>query len=138
MSNGCGYLTTGWDNTVNWVVTFEYYVTGDNNGYIVIPKGTTARDTNGIQQWQNRQLHCRNNGVDCTGEISNAGLSLDTWINVEIRKTNSTTLEVYYNNNLATTFTWNECETYTTMCIGLDKDNARNSASIRNIKVVRL
>ena len=45
--SGCGYLTNGWDNTIDWVLTFEYYVTGDNNGYLVLPKGIRMVSNNG-------------------------------------------------------------------------------------------
>lgn len=138
--NGCGYLTNGWDNTIDWELTFEYYVTGDNNGYIVIPKGTTTRDYNGIQQWYSNQLNFRVNGSSPSGNISHA-TSTNQWIRVKVTKVGYV-WEVYYNDILKTT--WNASsyastlDTWTEMCIGLDRNSNRNSAKIRNIKVEAL
>ena len=138
--SGCGYLTNGWDNTIDWELTFEYYVTGDNNGYLVIPKGTTQRDKNGIQQWYSNQLNFRVNGSSPSGNITNA-TSTNQWINVKVTKVGYV-WKVYYNDILKTT--WNASsyastlDTWTEMCIGLDRDNNRNSAKIRNIKVEAL
>lgn len=134
-SNGLFYLTQGWSNIGNWTLTFDYYVTGDNNGYLVIPQGTSIRDYNGIQQWHTVDLNCRNNGVTCTG-TTRVDLNRSTWINVKIEKVNNTTLKVYYDNILTTTFVWNELEQYPIMCIGLDRNSSRNSASIKNIFVI--
>ena len=134
---GCGYLTNGWDNTIDWVLTFEYYVTGDNNGYLVLPKGTTQRDKNGIQQWYSNQLNFRVNGSSPSGNITSA-TSTNQWINVKVTKVGYV-WKVYYNDILKTT--WNASsyastlDTWTEMCIGLDRDSNRNSAKIRNIKV---
>lgn len=138
LTNGCGYLTDGWDNTVDWELTFEYYVTGDNNGYLVIPQGTTSRDYNGVQQWQNKQLNFRVQGSSPSGNISNAGLSTNTWINVRITKVGYV-WTVYYNDTQVTS--WDSSsyssivDTWTTMCIGLDKNASSRYASIRNIIV---
>lgn len=138
--NGCGYLTNGWDNTIDWELTFEYYVTGDNNGYLVIPKGTTTRDYNGIQQWYSNQLNFRVNGSSPSGNISHA-TSTNQWIRVKVTKVGYV-WEVYYNDILKTT--WNASsyastlDTWTEMCIGLDRNSNRNSAKIRNIKVEAL
>lgn len=138
--SGCGYLSNGWDNTIDWELTFEYYVTGDNNGYLVIPKGTTQRDKNGIQQWYSNQLSFRVNGSSPSGNIINA-TETNQWINVKVTKVGYI-WKVYYNDILKTT--WNASsyastlDTWTKMCIGLDKDNDRGSAKIRNIKVEAL
>lgn len=138
--SGCGYLSNGWDNTIDWELTFEYYVTGDNNGYLVIPKGTTQRDKNGIQQWYSNQLNFRVNGSSPSGNIINA-TETNQWINVKVTKVGYI-WKVYYNDILKTT--WNASsyastlDTWTKMCIGLDKDNDRGSAKIRNIKVEAL
>lgn len=138
--SGCGYLTNGWDNTIDWELTFEYYVTGDNNGYLIIPKGTTSRDYNGIQQWYSNQLNFRVNGSSPSGNITNATVT-NQWINVKVTKVGYV-WKVYYNDILKTT--WNASsyastlDTWTEMCIGLDRDSNRNSAKIRNIKVEAL
>ena len=138
--SGCGYLTNGWDNTIDWELTFEYYVTGDNNGYLVIPKGTTQRDKNGIQQWYSNQLNFRVNGSSPSGNITSA-TSTNQWISVKVSKVGYV-WKVYYTDILKTT--WNASsyastlDTWTEMCIGLDRDSNRNSAKIRNIKVEAL
>lgn len=138
LTNGCGYLTDGWDNTVDWELTFEYYVTGDNNGYLVIPQGTTSRDYNGVQQWQNKQLNFRVQGSSPSGNLSNAGLSTNTWNSVRITKVDYV-WTVYYNDTQVTS--WDSSsyssivDTWTTMCIGLDKNSSSRYASIRNIIV---
>lgn len=140
MVNGCGYLTDGWDNTIDWSLTFEYYVTGDNNGYLVIPQGTTQRDKNGIQQWYSNQLNFRVNGSSPSGNITYA-TSTNQWINVKVTK-EGYVWKVYYDGTLKTT--WNASayastvDNWTVMCIGLDRDSNRNSAKIRNIKVEAL
>ena len=133
-------MTNGWDNTIDWELTFEYYVTGDNNGYLVIPKGTTQRDKNGIQQWYSNQLNFRVNGSSPSGNITNAA-STNQWISVKVTKVGYV-WKVYYNDILKTT--WNASsyastvDTWTEMCIGLDRNSNRNSAKIRNIKVETL
>lgn len=138
LTNGCGYLTDGWDTTVDWELTFEYYVTGDNNGYLVIPQGTTSRDYNGVQQWQNKQLNFRVQGSSPSGNLSNAGLSTNTWNSVRITKVDYV-WTVYYNDTQVTS--WDSSsyssivDTWTTMCIGLDKNSSSRYASIRNIIV---
>lgn len=138
LKDGAGYLSDGWDNTVNWELTFEYYVTGDNNGYLVIPQGTTSRDYNGVQQWQNKQLNFRVQGSSPSGNLSNAGLSTNTWNSVRITKVDYV-WTVYYNDTQVTS--WDSSsyssivDTWTTMCIGLDKNSSSRYASIRNIIV---
>ena len=138
LQDGAGYLLDGWDNTVDWELTFEYYPTGDNNGYTVIPLGTDKRDYNGIQQWYNRQLNFYVEGVKPSGYLSNAGLSLNTWISVKITK-EGYIWKVYYDNVLKTTFDLSSysaiVDDWTRMCIGVDRNYNRNSAKIRNIFV---
>ena len=86
-------------------------------------------------------MNFRVQGSSPSGNLSNAGLSTNTWINVRITKVGYV-WTVYYNDTLKTT--WNASsyastlDTWTEMCIGLDKDNNRNSAKIRNIKVETL
>lgn len=133
--SGCGYLTDGWDNSGLWELTFEYYVTGDNNGYLVIPKGTSQRDYNGIQQWYNSNCKCYQHGN--TLDSFNGNFSLNTWINVKIVKNSENTLTVYYDDVEKITFSWEQLTSeYPIMCIGLDKNSSRNTAKIRNIKVI--
>ena len=138
LKDGAGYLSDGWDNTVNWELTFEYYITGDNNGYTVIPLGTDKRDYNGIQQWYNRQLNFYVNGDKPTGYLYNASLRLNTWVSVKITKEDYI-WKVYYDNILKTTFDLSSyssiVDTWTTICIGVDRNMSRNSAVIRNIIV---
>ena len=137
LKDGAGYLSDGWDNTVNWELTFEYYTTGDNNGYLIIPKGTTSRDYNGIQQWYSNQLNFRVNGSSPSGNISNA-TSTKQWINVKVTKVGYV-WKVYYNDILKTTWDASSyssiVDTWTTICIGVDRNMSRNSAVIRNIIV---
>ena len=141
MTNGLGYLTDGWDNTIDWELTFEYYVTGDNNGYLVIPQGTSQRDYNGVQQWQNRQLNFRVQGSSPTGNLSNANINTNTWINVKITKVGYV-WTVYYDDVQKTS--WNTSsyssivDNWTKMCIGLDKNSTARYSSIRNIQVTAL
>lgn len=138
LKDGAGYLSDGWDNTVNWELTFEYYTTGDNNGYTVIPLGTDKRDYNGIQQWYNKQLNFYVNGDKPTGYLDNASLRLNTWVSVKITKEDYI-WKVYYDDILKTTFDLSSyssiVDTWTTICIGVDRNMSRNSAVIRNIIV---
>ena len=138
LKDGAGYLSDGWDNTVNWELTFEYYTTGDNNGYTVIPLGTDKRDYNGIQQWYNKQLNFYVNGDKPTGYLNNASLRLNTWVSVKITKEDYI-WKVYSDNILKTTFDLSSyssiVDTWTTICIGVDRNMSRNSAVIRNIIV---
>ena len=141
LKDGAGYLSDGWDNTVNWELTFEYYTTGDNNGYTVIPLGTDKRDYNGIQQWYNKQLKFYVNGDKPTGYLYNASLKLNTWVSVKITKEDYI-WKVYYDNILKTTFDLSSyssiVDTWTTICIGVDRNISRNSAVIRNIIVKKI
>ena len=137
MVNGCGYLTNGWDNTVDWELTFEYYTTGDNNGYLVIPQNTSQRDKNGIQQWYYNQLNFRVNGSSPSGNISNA-TSGNQWVTVRVTKIDYV-WTVYYNNVLKTAWDTSSykaiVDDWDVMCIGLDRNSNRYSAKIKNIKV---
>ena len=138
LKDGAGYLSDGWDNTVNWELTFEYYTTGDHNGYTVIPLGTDKRDYNGIQQWYNKQLNFYVNGDKPTGYLDNASLRWNTWVSVNITKEDYI-WKVYYDDILKTTFDLSSyssiVDTWTTICIGVDRNMSRNSAVIRNIIV---
>lgn len=138
LQDGAGYLSDGWDNTVNWELTFEYYTTGDNNGYTVIPLGADKRDYNGIQQWYNRQLNFYVEGAKPSGYLSNAGLRLETWMSVKITK-EEYIWKVYYDDVLKTTFDLSSyaaiVDDWTRMCIGVDRNGNRYSAAIRNIFV---
>lgn len=137
LTNGCGYLTNGWDNTIDWELTFDYYTTGDNNGYLVVPKGTTQRDYKGVQQWFCNQLNFYVNGTKPTGYITNA-TSCNEWISVKITKIGYI-WTVYYNGVLKTQWDTesyaNIVDSWTEMCIGLDKNSSRNYSTIKNIKV---
>lgn len=134
---GCGYLTNGWNNTIDWELTFDYYTTGDNNGYLVIPRGTNQRDYNGVQQWYCNQLNLYVNGTKPTGYITNA-TSCSQWIYVKVTKIGYV-WTVYYDGVQKTTWNTEEyaniVDEWTEMCIGLDKNSSRNSAKIRNIMV---
>ena len=137
LTNGCGYLTNGWDNTIDWELTFDYYTTGDNNGYLVIPKGTTQRDYNGIQQWHCNQLNFYVNGTKPTGYITNA-TSCNEWISVKITKIGYV-WTVYYNGVQKTQWDTESyasvVDNWTEMCIGLDKNSSSRYSTIKNIKV---
>lgn len=137
LTNGCGYLTNGWDNTIDWELTFDYYTTGDNNGYLVVPKDTTQRDYKGIQQWYCNQLNFYVNGTKPTGYITNA-TSCNEWISVKITKIGYV-WTVYYNGVQKTQWDTegyaSTVDSWTEMCIGLDKNSSRNYSTIKNIKV---
>jgi len=137
LTNGCGYLSDGWDNTIDWELTFDYYVTGDNNGYLVIPQGTSQRDYKGIQQWYCNQLNFYVNGTKPTGYITNA-TSCNQWISVKITKIGYV-WTVYYDGVQKTQWDTESyasvVDTWDTMCIGLDKNSSSRYATIKNIVV---
>ena len=137
LTNGCGYLTNGWDNTIDWELTFDYYTTGDNNGYLVIPKGTTQRDYKGIQQWHCNQLNFYVNGTKPTGYITDA-TSCNEWISVKITKIDYI-WTVYYNGVQKTQWDTESyastVDSWTEMCIGLDKNSSSRYSTIKNIVV---
>lgn len=134
---GCGYLTEGWSNIKDWELTFEYYTTGDNNGYTVIPKGTDRRDYNGLQQWYNNQLNFYVEGEKPSGYITNATVK-NEWVNVRITKVGYI-WTVYYNGVKKTEWDLSSyssvVDEWNTMCIGLDKNANQNTAKIKNIVV---
>lgn len=137
LTNGCGYLTNGWNNTIDWELTFDYYTTGDNNGYLIIPKGTTQRDYKGIQQWYCNQLNFYVNGTKPTGYITDA-TSCNEWISVKITKIGYV-WTVYYNDVQKTQWDTESyastVDSWTEMCIGLDKNSSSRYATIKNIVV---
>lgn len=140
--DACGYLSDGWDNTINWKLTFEYNpkYTGSAvyNGAIVTFNNVTARDRNSLQFWG--YLIFSHQGTGST-QVTNSLLN-DTWNSIEVVK-NGSSLTITVNG---TTYTVTNTDfsdsSRTRAVIGLDRTGSQSTTNynscIRNIKVEAL
>lgn len=136
LTNGCGYLNQGFDNTIDWILTFEYYVTGSSNGCLLVPSGLTQRDKFFVQIWQTTSINFRNPNTSITPSYNTnvTGNSYNQWNSIKITKENNE-VNVYVNDVLQRTVTISTLSDYSTLFIGLDKSDSSNFSSIRNIKI---
>ena len=139
--DACGYLSDGWDNTINWKLTFEYYYNyhrwGDS-GALVTFNNVTARDRNSLQFWSESLFSHQGTG-SATVVNSQSVLVSEQWNKVEITKNGSDlTIVINDTNTYTVTNTDFNDPTRTRAVIGLDNTGSNNHSCIRNIKVESL
>lgn len=137
--DACGYLSDGWDNTINWKLTFEYkYSSGTvSQGALVTFNNVTARDRNSLQFWGHVLINHQGTGGS---ELfsSQTVCPPNTWNTVEITKNGSSLTIVVNDNTYTCTNTDFSNSSRTRAVIGLDKTGTQITACIRNIKVEAL
>ena len=139
--DACGYLSDGWDNTINWKLTFEYYYSynrwGDS-GALVTFNNVTARDRNSLQFWGEALFSHQGTG-STTVVNSQTVLVSGQWNKVEITKNGSNlTIVINDTNTYNVTNTDFSNSSRTRAVIGLDNTGNNNNSCIRNIKVEAL
>ena len=134
MSGGAGYLTTGWDNTVDWKLTFDGKVTkNDGEAFTLHIPNTTQRDKNCIKimcPTYNSVYYYNNNGSGSSNG-SFPSYSTNTWYTFIVRKT-GTTMTITVNNNTSNSISYN-LSSASIVCLGVDTWGG--SASIKNVTV---
>ena len=134
MSGGAAYLVGGWDNTIDWELTFEgYYESRDGSAIGLYFGNPTQRDRNvaKIMPPTYNRLYSYNSSGSSTQDGNFNSITVSTWLSFNIKKTGST-LTVKIGNNNATTHTF-RYTSETNVCIGLDTWSA--VSKIRNIIV---
>ena len=133
MSGGTCYLTTGWDNTIDWELSFEaYYVDRDGESIQLSFGNPTRADYNCI-----RFLCPAYNSIQTNkpSTVYNDGslnrVTQSTWLSFNVKRVGNT-MTVKIGNNNATTHTYRFSE-YNTVCIGTNTWG--NVAKLRNIIV---
>lgn len=130
MSGGSGYLTTAWDNTQNWKVSFDMKIHNATGGIILIKPSETSRDTNELMILGSRIYQYVNGSSSYV--TNSANLSNDTWYSVEITKNGSqASVKI---GSTTDTISWSLLNTLSTMCIGVDSWST-GSSYVKNIKV---
>ena len=133
MSGGSSYLTDGWDNTIDWVLTFEAYHTArDGQAWGLYAPNQTQRDYNVgkfMPPAYNKLYSCVNGSSSQDGNFN--GLTYGSWQSWTVTKTGNT-LTVQIGNNTPTTHTYRYSQ-YPTIHIGTDTWG--NIMKLRNIIV---
>lgn len=132
MECGCSYLTDGWDNSSNWVCSFEAYLTNDQSAIFIVAPNTTQRDNNGLQLTGNyhKVFTAYTNGSAVDSETLSS-VPINTWFSVTITKNGtSATLTIGGNDY---TVSWSQLITLSEVHIGVDTWG--QCAKIRNIVV---
>jgi hypothetical protein len=133
MSDGTCYLTQGWDNTIDWELSFEaYYVDRDGESIQLSFGNPTRADYNCIRflcPAYNRIQTNKPSTVYNDGSLNSVTQS--TWLSFNVKRVGNT-MTVKIGNNNATTHTYRFSE-YDTVCIGTNSWG--NVAKLRNIIV---
>ena len=133
MSGGTCYLTQGWDNTIDWELSFEAYFAARDGESIQLSFGNpTQADYNCIRflcPAYNRIQTNKPSTVYNDGSLNSVTQS--TWLSFNVKRVGST-MTVKIGNNTATTHNYRFSE-YDTVCIGTNSWG--DVAKLRNIIV---
>ena len=133
MSGGTCYLTTGWDNTIDWELSFEaYYVDRDGESIQLSFGNPTQADYNCIRflcPAYNRIQTNKPSTVYNDGSLNKVTQS--TWLSFNVKRVGNN-MTVKIGNNNATTHTYRFSE-FERVCIGTNSWG--NVAKLRNIIV---
>ena len=140
LCTGCGYLTDGWDNTVDWKLTCEAYLTQNDSNSIFVASSTASNRVDNILKFDNTVT-----GVNLTKSINQnsyisvdlGNCSKDTWNNLSLIKQNNK-FKGQLNNNTPQEVSMDSLYSLSHICIGIDYwggDNNANYMKLRNIKV---
>ena len=134
MTCGASYLTLGWDNSINWKLTFEAKITNDGSAVSIYNPNDTQRDNNQIKITGNYHKNITSYTNGSAESSKTTSVPIDTWFAIECVK-NGNSLTATWNNN-SYTITWTQLTTLSKVCIGVDTWG--KCASMRNIKVESL
>ena len=137
MSGGSGYLATGWDNSIDWELTFELrFDTQNDCGVLIIPNTVTSRDYNEVMILPPQQTSLWVRYQNGAGQFNYTSrtITTDTWYQVTVTFIdNDLRLQMFGTD---TTVSASYLRNFANMSIGVDSWGG--SASIRNIVVTDL
>lgn len=133
MSGGTSYLTTGWDNSIDWELTFEAYYTGRDGEAIILPfDNPNKRDYKSLAFMPpayNNVYSNMENSRQTDGNLNSVTQS--SWLQFKVTRVGNT-ISVQIGNNTKTTHTY-RFSSYGMVSIGVDTWG--NVAKLRNIIV---
>ena len=134
MSGGSGYLSTGWDNSIDWKLTFELrFDTQNDCGVLIIPNTVTSRDYNEVMILppQQTSLWVRYQNGGSQFNSTSRTITTDTWYEVTVTFIDDDLRLQMFGTD--TTVSASYLRNFANMALGVDSWGG--SASIRNIKV---
>lgn len=133
MSDGCGYLNAGFDNSGDWVLECDVLFTGrGGTGFMVVNSGTNARDRNHLQISSSGTINTVSNGSYEINSLNLFTVTANTWYHVKIVKNNDNAIVTVDNNTQ--TITWSNLTNASRLCVGVDKWG-NNYTQVKNIIV---
>jgi len=119
LHGGSGYLSTAWDNTGNWEVSFKAKWGGGNCAIGLFKPTETSRDNNGlVLAPYNYSLFAYVNGTGTSNQQGSSSIPYNNWYDVKFTKNGSTITMTC--NGITKSITWSLASTLSTMCIGVD------------------
>lgn len=133
MSGGTCYLTTGWDNTIDWELSFEAYFGGACGQGIQLSFGNpTQADYNCLRFLCSSYNRIQTNKPSTAyNDGSLNSVTQSTWLSFNVKRTGDT-LTVTIGNNTATTHNYRFSE-FERVCIGTNSWG--ENVKLRNIIV---
>ena len=141
-NGGCGYLSLGWDNTVNWELNCKGYWYEGNCGICIYDGIYTSRDRACLKLTNAELWVYTDNG----GGIRHSPCfpQMYAWNDITITKINSTKVQVkityFGTSKLNQTVTWNDLALHDKVFIGVDTWGAGNTyySSVKDIVVTKV
>lgn len=133
MSGGSARLTTAWDNTVDWELTFDGKKSNNNCGYWLINPTDTTRDNNCVKLVSGTIPYVYVSGSDTHNYGDLGTLSNNTYYSYTIRKENGVLKIKRSGSSTELTVNWSLLSSLTTIAIGVDTWG--HTATIKNIIV---
>ena len=134
MSGGAGYLTTAFDNSVNWEITFKAKWSNGTCAVGLIAPETTQRDTNMLSILYNR-VYAHTTSTHNFVQYNSSGIATNTYHTFKITK-NGSTVTVTIDDQYSPSIEWSPVTTFDTLCIGVDTwGGSPGTATIKDIIV---
>lgn len=136
-----GYLTEGWNNTVNWKLTFKCSSNSTSviGGFYIVFPSTINRDYNELLFDNTLTMFIYENGSKTFDDtyFKSAYATYNTWANITVEKLSSTQLKISVGAN-SKTITWNSMSTQNRLCIGVDSWNSSFIGYLKDILVIKV
>jgi len=136
LTNGCGYLSDGFDNTDDWELTFDYSNSVTTSaGVLLVTQDTSQRNKYFVQIWA--YLVSFKNPTSSVGSTANiSNFIANTWYAIKITKV-GTTVTVYCNDTQVNQATISTINNYNSLYVGVDQDSRYHNliSTIKNIRI---
>ena len=135
MGGGSAYLSDGWDNTKDYVLSLDFkYTSNDGNAiYLLVPTDKTERDKEQIIIYP-PYAH----KVEAQGTVRNSvilpSISTNTWYTIKLQKIGNNLTVIF--NEVSYSLDWDILSNYSQITCGVDTWGS--TAYIRNVKVIEL